>query len=127
MLKAKVESAGRSGANGSAIVNLTFDVPSGVTDLTGEIRNAHGLFGSRSRLIEAATSAAVSGEPSENFTPGRSVNTATRPPGPWATRSPLLQRPRRPGPLRRPRRTRRPAPDLSSSRSPPRSTGHLVL
>src|SRR5438132_13725441 len=80
MLKAKVESAGRSGANGSAIVNLTFDVPSGVTDLAGEIRNAHGLFGSRSRLIEAATSAAVSGEPSENFTPGRSVNTATRPP-----------------------------------------------
>src|SRR2546423_296728 len=80
MLNANVESAGRSGANGVDIVNLTLPGPSGLTDLTGAIRNPHGDFGSRSRLIDATTSPDVSGEPSENLTPLRSVKTACRPP-----------------------------------------------
>src|SRR5438874_2725703 len=80
MLKANVERAGRRGANRSDIANRTRDFPSGVTALTGESRNDHGLFGLRSRLIDAATSAAVSGEPSENLTPRRSAKTAARPP-----------------------------------------------
>src|SRR3954453_10928929 len=80
MLNANVDSAGRSGANGSAMVNLTLVGPTAVTDFTGAIRNDHGAFASRSRLIAATTSAEVSGEPSENLTPLRSVNRAWRPP-----------------------------------------------
>src|SRR5581483_2227206 len=80
MLNANVDSAGSSGATGVAIVNLTFVGPSAVTDLTGAIRNDHGALGLRSRLIAATTSADVSGDPSENLTPCRSVNTAWRPP-----------------------------------------------
>src|SRR3954453_9202846 len=80
MLNANVDSAGRSGAKGSAMVNLTLLGPTAVTDFTGAIRNDHGAFASRSRLIAATTSAEVRGEPSENFTPLRNVNTAWRPP-----------------------------------------------
>src|SRR5581483_5366838 len=79
MLNANVDSAGSSGANAVAIVNLTLPGPTAVTDLTGPIRNDHGAFGLRSRLIAATTSAEVRGEPSENLTPLRSVNTAWRP------------------------------------------------
>ena len=80
MLNANVDSAGSSGANGVAIVNLTLSGPTAVTDLTGAIRNDQGPLGLRSRLIAATTSADVSGEPSENLTPWRRVNTASRPP-----------------------------------------------
>src|SRR3954454_15983312 len=80
MLNAKVDKAGSSGANGSAIVNFTLRDPTAVTDFTGAIRNDHGVFGSRSRLIDATTSADVSGEPLENLTPLRSVKRASRPP-----------------------------------------------
>src|ERR1044072_506191 len=80
MLKANVESAGRSGANGSALVTLPFPGPTAATDFTGAIRNDHGAFGSRSRLIAAATSAEVRGDPSENLTPLRSVKIPWRRP-----------------------------------------------
>src|SRR5215510_4486287 len=80
MLKANVESAGSSGANGVAIVNFTVVGFTAVTDFTGESRKPHGLLGLRSRLIEAATSVAVNAEPSENLTPRRSLNVATLPP-----------------------------------------------
>ena len=52
-----------------------------VTDLTGEKRNPHDPFWSIARVSENTTSSAVSGDPSENFTPGRSVNVALRPSG----------------------------------------------
>ena len=52
-----------------------------VTDLTGEKRKPHDPFGSIARVSENTTSSAVNGDPSENFTPGRSVNVALRPSG----------------------------------------------
>src|SRR6267143_2001326 len=79
MLNANVESAGSKGANGFDILTMTLPGPIALTDVTGESKNPHGLFGLRSRLIEVTTSVEVSGEPSENFTPCLRSKIAWRP------------------------------------------------
>ena len=81
MLAAKVDSAGRSGANGSDMLRRTVLSSTLVTDLTGENRKPHDPFWSIARVSENTTSSAVRGEPSENFTPWRRVNVAVRPSG----------------------------------------------
>src|SRR3954467_8727417 len=79
MLAANVDSAGRSGAKGSLVTILILCSLTLVTSLTGENRNPHDPFWSASRLSENTTSSAVSGDPSENLTFGRSSKVADRP------------------------------------------------
>src|SRR5262245_54848195 len=81
MLPANVDRAGRRGANGSDMVSLMVLSSTLVTDLTGEKRNPHEPLGSIARVSENTTSSAVRGDPSENFTPWRSVKFALRPSG----------------------------------------------
>src|SRR2546425_2728953 len=81
MLPANVESAGSSGAKGSDMFSRTVLSSTLVTDLTGEKWNPHAPFWSIARVSENTTSSAVRGDPSENFSPGRSVNVALRPSG----------------------------------------------
>src|SRR6187200_2237160 len=81
MLAANVESAGSSGAKGSDMLSLMVLSSTLVTDLTGENRKPHDPFWSIARVSEKTTSSAVRGEPSENFTPWRSVKVALRPSG----------------------------------------------
>ena len=79
MLAAKVLSAGRSGANGSDITSRMVLSSTFSTLLTGENRKPQEPSWSIARVSENTTSSAVSGEPSENLTPSRSVNSADRP------------------------------------------------
>src|SRR5262245_64477451 len=81
MLPAKVDRAGKRGAKGSDMFSLTVLSSTLVTDLTGEKRNPHDPLGSMARVREYTTSSAVSGEPSENLMPWRSVNVALSPSG----------------------------------------------
>src|SRR5579872_5968768 len=81
MLAANVESAAKSGANGSDMCRAIVLSSTLVTDFTGEKRNPHSLFWSIARVSDNTTSSAVSGVPSENFTPCRSVNVAVSPSG----------------------------------------------
>src|SRR5690348_16888659 len=81
MLAANVESAARSGANGSDMCMAIVLSSTLLTDFTGEKRKPQSLFWSIDRARELTTSSAVSGVPSENFTPWRSVNVAVSPSG----------------------------------------------
>ena len=58
---------------------ITTSSPEAVTDLTGHVgRQVHGDF--RTLLMWSATTWAVKGVPSENFTPGRIVSVNVLPP-----------------------------------------------
>src|SRR2546430_42061 len=81
MLAANVESAGSRGANGSDMCMAIVLSSTLLTDFTGEKRKPHSLFWSIARARDNTTSSAVSGDPSENFTPWRSANVAVSPSG----------------------------------------------
>src|SRR5712691_8395832 len=79
MLAANVDRAGSRGAKGSDMWNSTVEPLTAVTDLTGENRKPQDPFWSMARVRENTKSSAVSGEPSENFTPGRRLKVAVNP------------------------------------------------
>src|SRR5262245_66547463 len=81
MLAANVERAGSSGAKDSDMFSRIVRSSTLVTDLTGENRKPHDPFWSIARVRENTTSSAVNGDPSENFTPERSVKVALSPSG----------------------------------------------
>src|SRR5262245_10662384 len=81
MLPANVDSAGRRGAKDSDMFSRMVLSSTLVTDLIGEKRNPHDPLGSMARVSENTTSSAVSGDPSENFTPWRNANVALSPSG----------------------------------------------
>src|SRR3989442_12892585 len=79
MLAANVERAGSRGAKGSDMWNSKVEPLTAVTDLTGENRKPQDPFWSMARVRENTKSSAVSGEPSENFTPRPRLKGAVNP------------------------------------------------
>ena len=66
----------RNGADGCAKINRTAPSPSGSTTVTPVNREAYGepVFGSRTLVTEATTSAGVTGRPLWNTAPARNWN-----------------------------------------------------
>ena len=75
-----LESTNEAGAGAYTVLNsITTSSPDAVTDLTGHVgRQVHGDF--RTLLMWSATTWAVKGVPSENFTPWRMVSVKVLPP-----------------------------------------------
>ena len=77
---ANTEMSERNGAHGWDKVATTELVPSALSELIAKSRKLSGPLASpAARLIENTTSSAVTGLPSENFTPGRSANVQVLP------------------------------------------------